>query len=142
MPKKQSGRGSISAFVNRLFGRNLPVDSHPSQVSQPSPRENISQDFSLMSGPRRQLAVLPFRNLSGDAQADFYGMSLADSLITELAKVKTVTVIPSSRVAKYQNASIDPAQVRAELGADAVLMGNFLKAGERLRVTAQLVDAA
>ena len=43
---------------------------------------------------------------------------------------------------KYQNTSIDPAQVRAELGADVVLMGNFLKAGERLRVTAQLVDAA
>jgi serine/threonine protein kinase len=141
-PKKQSSRGSISAFVNRLFGRNLPMDSHPSQISQPSPRPSISQDFSLISGPRRQLAVLPFRNLSGDAQADFYGMSLADSLITEMAKVKSLTVMPSSRVAKYQNLAVDPAQVRAELGADAVLMGNFLKAGERLRVTAQLVDAA
>jgi TolB-like protein len=118
------------------------VDSHPSQAAQPSRRESVSADFSLMSGPRRQLAVLPFRNLSGDAQADFYGMSLADSLITELAKVKSVTVIPSSRVAKYQNLSTDPAQVRSELGAEVVLMGNFLKAGERLRVTAQLVDAA
>src|SRR5437764_1065734 len=141
LPKKQSGRGSISVFVNRLFGRNLPVDSHPSQISQPSPRESAAADFSLMSGPRRQLAVLPFRNLSGDAQADFYGMSLADSLITELAKVKSVTVIPSSRIAKYQNHSIDPAQVRTELGVEVVLMGNFLKAGERLRVTAQLVDS-
>ncbi|HKP13356.1 MAG TPA: HEAT repeat domain-containing protein, partial [Blastocatellia bacterium] len=143
VPKKQGGRGSVSAFVNRLFGRGLPaLDSHPSQAALPARRESVSQDFSLMSGPRRQLAVLPFRNLSGDAQADFYGMSLADSLITELAKVKSVTVIPSSRVAKYQNVSIDPAQVRAELGAEVVLMGNFLKAGERLRVTAQLVDAA
>ncbi|MEN3331136.1 MAG: eukaryotic-like serine/threonine-protein kinase [Blastocatellia bacterium] len=142
LPKKQSSGGSISAFVNRLFGRNLPVDSHPSHVSQPPRRESGNPDFSLVSGPRRQLAVLPFRNLSGDPQSDFYGMSLADSLITELAKVKTVTVIPSSRVVKYQNTSIDPAQVRAELGADVVLMGNFLKAGERLRVTAQLVDAA
>jgi serine/threonine protein kinase len=143
VPKKQSGRGSVSAFINRMFGRSLPVvDSHPSQAAQPSRRESVSADFSLMSGPRRQLAVLPFRNLSGDAQADFYGMSLADSLITELAKVKSVTVIPSSRVAKYQNLSTDPAQVRSELGAEVVLMGNFLKAGERLRVTAQLVDAA
>jgi serine/threonine protein kinase len=141
LPKKQSSRGTISAFVNRLFGRNLPVDSHPSQISQPARRDSVSQDFSLINGPRRQLAVLPFRNLSGDPQSDFYGMSLADSLITELAKVKSVTVIPSSRVAKYQNTSIDPAQVRAELGAEVVLMGNFLKAGERLRVTAQLVDA-
>jgi eukaryotic-like serine/threonine-protein kinase len=143
VPKKQGGRGSVSAFINRMFGRSLPaVDSHPSQAATPSSRREVgSQDFSLMSGPRRRLAVLPFRNLSGDAQADFYGMSLADSLITELAKVKSVTVIPSSRVAKYQNASIDPAQVRSELGAEVVLMGNFLKAGERLRVTAQLVDA-
>jgi TolB-like protein len=86
--------------------------------------------------------VLPFRNLSGDVQADFYGLSLADSLITELARVKTLTVIPSSAVMRYQNQNVAPTQVRAELGVDVVLMGNFLKAGDRLRVTAQLVDAA
>src|SRR5262249_54552309 len=143
LPKKQTGRGSISTFVNRLFGRNLPVDAPPSQVQSVSrPGTASNADFSLTSGPRRQLAVLPFRNLGGEAQSDFYGMSLADSLITELAKVRSVAVIPSSRIAKYQNTSIDPAQVRAELGAEIVLMGNFLKAGDRLRVTAQLVDAA
>ena len=144
LPSKQASRGSISSFVHRLFGRSLPLDAHPSQVPSVSrtAAAATSADFSLMSGPRRQLAVLPFRNLGGESQSDFYGMSLADSLITELAKVKSVTVIPSSRVAKYQNTSIDPAQVRTELGAEIVLMGNFLKAGERLRVTAQLVDAA
>jgi TolB-like protein len=85
---------------------------------------------------------LPLRNLSGDPGSDFYGLSLADSLITEMAKVKTVSVLPLSYVAKYQNQAVDPAQVRSELGVDVVLMGNFLKASDRLRVTAQLIDTA
>jgi TolB-like protein len=100
-----------------------------------------SQEFSIAATPQKTIAVLPLRNLSGDPQADFYGLSLADSLITELARVKSVAVIPSSSVARYQNKSVDPVRVRAELNVDLVLMGNFLKAGNRLRVTVQLIDA-
>ena len=151
MPKRQS-RGSISQFVARLFAREAQNEAQQA----PSPRRaemsgaeftlaseqrKTLPDFSLTTGPRKTLAVLPFRNLSGDAGSDFYGLSLADSLITELAKVKSVSVMPSSFVAKYQNQAIDPALVRSELGVDVVLMGNFLKASERLRVTAQLIDA-
>jgi len=142
VPKKQTSRSSVSTFINRLFGRDLPVEAQPSQVQTPVQREAASGDFSLVSGAHKKIAVLPFRNLSGDAQSDFYGLSLADSLITELARVKTLTVIPSSAVMRYQNQTVAPTQVRAELGVDVVLMGNFLKAGDRLRVTAQLVDAA
>jgi serine/threonine protein kinase/HEAT repeat protein len=154
MPKRQTARGSITQFVSRFFARDAQTEAHPNQAQptrQPGaggaelsftsePRKTLA-DFSLMSGPRKSLAVLPFRNLSGDAGSDFYALSLADSLITELAKVKSVTVMPSSFVAKYHNQAIDPAHIHAELAVDVVLMGNFLKAGERLRVTAQLIDA-
>jgi serine/threonine protein kinase/HEAT repeat protein len=151
MPKRQS-RGSISQFVSRLLARDAQGEAQPAQAprrhemsnadfSLPSEQRKTLPDFSLTSGPRKTLAVLPFRNLSGDPGSDFYGLSLADSLITELAKVKSVSVMPSSYVAKYQNRAIDPALVRSELGVDVVLMGNFLKASERLRVTAQLIDA-
>ena len=142
VPKRQTSRGSVSQFINRLFGRDLPVEPQPGQSKPVSQPEMSSADFSLTSGQRKSLAVLPFRNLSGDKQSDFYGLSLADSLITELAHVRSVKVMPSSAVARYQNENVAPARIRAELGVDAVLMGNFLKAGERLRVTAQLIDAA
>jgi serine/threonine protein kinase len=141
VPRRQSSRGSISQFINRMFGRDLPVEPQPGQVQRAAQQELTSADFSTASGPRKTIAVLPFRNLSGDKQADFYGLSLADSLITELANVRSVKVTPSSAVARYQNEIVAPARIRAELGVDAVLMGNFLKAGERLRVTAQLIDA-
>ncbi len=146
-PQRQAG-GKIGRFINRLFARDSNAETlrAPAPVSTPEPSgtqspEELSQEFSFTSGPKKLLAVLPFRNLSGDPEADFYGLSLADSLITELATTNQIIVTPSSRVAKYQNQSVDPALVRAELNVDVILMGNFLKAGERLRVTAQLIDA-
>lgn len=142
VPRRPTSRGSVSQFINRLFGRDLPVEPAPGQIQRAVQSEMTSADFSLSSGQRKSLAVLPFRNLSGDKQSDFYGLSLADSLITELANVRSVKVMPSSAVARYQSEIVAPARIRAELGVDAVLMGNFLKAGERLRVTAQLIDAA
>ncbi|HWP44020.1 MAG TPA: HEAT repeat domain-containing protein, partial [Blastocatellia bacterium] len=128
-------------FFSSLFSRKPAVIVQPASTPVTGATD-VTQDFSLRSGPKRTLAVLPFRNLSNDKQADFYGISLSDSLTTELAKAPSVTVLPSSSVARYKEQSADPARVRADLGVDVVLMGNFLKAGERLRVTAQLVDAA
>jgi TolB-like protein len=137
-PKRQSAFGSISQFIQRLFAREHAVDSGPSQPRTPT----RTQELSITKVQQRTLAVIPFRNLGGDPQSEFYGLSLADSLITELARSGSLTVLPSSAVARYQNQAVDPASVRGELGADLVLMGNFLKAGDRLRVTAQLIDAA
>ena len=140
--KRQTRIGSIGRFVQHLFSRDIVVDSHPSQQRTSLSRENAPHETSLTSESKKNLAVLPFRNLSGDPESDFYGMSLADSLITELARSTSVVVVPSSSVARYQNQQIDPAQVRAELGVDVLLMGNFLKAGGRIRVTAQLINTS
>src|SRR5205085_1161868 len=146
-PQRQSS-GKLGRFINRLFAREsnaetlrVPPPLPVSATNGITPAQDLSQEFSFSSGPKKLLAVLPFRNLSGDPEADFYGLSLADSLITELATTNQIIVTPSSRVAKFQNQTVDPAEVRAELNVDAILMGNFLKAGERLRVTAQLIDA-
>jgi len=68
-------------------------------------------------------------------------MSLADHLITELARFKSLVVRPSTSIAKYYSAPVDPEQVGKELEAETILTGNFLKAGDRLRVTAQLLDS-
>ncbi|MEW6126377.1 MAG: protein kinase [Acidobacteriota bacterium] len=143
----QRAGGKLTKFFGRLFARdgNLETLRAPSPIQPSVNRETVkretNQDFSITQGAKKFLAVLPFRNLSGDPQSDFYGLSLADSLITELAATNQVIVTPSSRVLQYQNQSVDPADVRAELNVEVILMGNFLKAGDRLRVTAQLIDA-
>jgi DNA-binding winged helix-turn-helix (wHTH) protein/TolB-like protein len=92
------------------------------------------------SGPR-SLAILPFQSLKkADADNDFLGFSLADAVITKLEYVRSVTVRPSSSVQKYRNQVIDPRKVAEELQVDSLLMGNFLRDAEDLRITSQLID--
>ena len=88
----------------------------------------------------RTLAILPFRNLKQDAQTDFLGFSLADEIITKLGYISALTVRPSSSVDKYRNQIIDPQKVAADLKVNTLLTGSFIKEGDDLRITAQLID--
>jgi serine/threonine-protein kinase len=88
----------------------------------------------------RSLAVLPFRNIDGDPKTDFLGFSLADEIITKLDYVNSLTVRPSSSIDKYRDQVVDPKKVAAELNVDTLLTGTFLRDGDDLRITAQLVD--
>jgi len=139
-PRRQTWLGALGRWMERWRGRGVSEEMSPTPPSVAHQAEQ-EQEFSLTSGRSKTLAVLPFRNLSGDPSADFYGLSLADTLITELAKFKSLVVRSSSAVAKYHNLSVDPATVGEELEVEMILTGNFLKAGDRLRVTAQLIDA-
>jgi serine/threonine protein kinase/TolB-like protein len=91
------------------------------------------------AGPR-SLAVLPFRNLRQEPETDFLGFSLADAVITKLGYVGALTVRPSSSIDKYRNQIIDPRKVAAELNVDTLLTGSFMKDGDDLRITTQLID--
>ncbi len=88
----------------------------------------------------RSLAILPFRNLKQDPETDFLGFSLADAVITKLGYINAITVRPSSSVDKYRNQIIDPKKVAADLNVDTLLTGSFIKDGDDLRITTQLVD--
>jgi serine/threonine-protein kinase len=91
---------------------------------------------------KKSLAILPFRNLSNDASKSFYEFSLADAVITELARIRSLVVRPSSVIAKYQGQNTDPRDVGRELNVSAVLTAGFIHSGETFRVTAQLLDVA
>jgi len=98
--------------------------------------------FSGGDPSRRSLAVLPFKNAANDPEASFYEFALADGLITELAQVRSLVVRPSTYIASYVGQNVDPRQVGEELAVSAVLLGSFIRAAERLRVTAQLISTA
>src|SRR5206468_10441192 len=91
---------------------------------------------------KKSVAILPFANLSKDPASSFYEFALADAVITELAQIRSIIVRPSSVIAKYQGKEIDPAEAGKELRVHAVLSAGFIRAGEKLRVTAQLLDVA
>jgi len=88
----------------------------------------------------RSLAILPFRNLKQDPETDFLGFSLADAVITKIGYINALTVRPSSSVDKYRNQIIDPKKVAADLNVDTLLTGSFIKDGDDLRITTQLID--
>ena len=104
------------------------------------PTKDETPATSLADHERKSVAIMPFKNVGNDREIDFYQFSLADAVITELAHVKSLVVRPSSIIVKYQDRQIDAAQAGKELSVDAILTATFLRAGERLRVTAQLLD--
>jgi DNA-binding winged helix-turn-helix (wHTH) protein/TolB-like protein/Tfp pilus assembly protein PilF len=86
------------------------------------------------------LAILPFRNLRPNSETDFLGPSMADAVINRLSHIRTLMVRPSSYVQKYGSQEVDPQLVARELNVDKLLTGSFLRDGDDLRVTAQLID--
>jgi len=105
-------------------------------------------DLSTIAAPtvgfsqseKKSIAILPFKNLSGEANSQFYEFSLADAVTTELARLRSLTVRPSSMIAKYQERQIDAREAGKEMRVDSILSAAFLHSGTRLRVTAQLLD--
>lgn len=86
------------------------------------------------------IAILPFRNLTNDKSVSFYEFSLADAVITELVRLRSLIVRPSAVVAKYLGQTKDPLDIGQELGVTVVLAASFLYAKKRMRITAQLID--
>jgi eukaryotic-like serine/threonine-protein kinase len=86
------------------------------------------------------VAILPFRNLTNDATVSFYEFSLADAVITELVRLRSLVVRPSSAITKYLGQAKDPREAGRELKVKAILAASFLHVASRVRVTAQLLD--
>jgi len=89
----------------------------------------------------RSLAILPLHNSGQDSSSDFLGFSLADVLITKLAYVNSLSVRPSAAIEKYRGTPIDLQKVAEDLKVDTLLTGSFIRDGDNLRITYQLVDA-
>ncbi|MDT5123871.1 MAG: eukaryotic-like serine/threonine-protein kinase [Acidobacteriota bacterium] len=148
-PRHQPGTGGpISKF--KFWLRNIAgtESSPPAVTAAPVASGQTSKDAhetpmtSLGDQDKKSVAILPFKNLSHDPESSFYEFSLADAVITELAQLKSLVVRPSSVIVKYQGTERDPLDAGRELDVSAVLAAGFLRAGDRIRVTAQLLDVA
>jgi eukaryotic-like serine/threonine-protein kinase len=138
-PKHMAGSGRMGRAMRWLRG----ITGDRSTPQRSSSFETSAHETPLTSvsdRERKSIAILPFKNVSNDPQSSFYEFSLADAVITELARVRSLVVRPSSEIVKYQGVQVDPRQAGREMSVSAVLSAGFLRAGNRLRVTAQLVD--
>ncbi len=139
-PRHLGGTGTVSRAVRWLKSITRSEAPTTSPTFATPTRAGVHETPTLTGQDKKSLAILPFRNLSNDAASTFYEFSLADAVITELARVRSLVVRPSSVIAKYQGQQIDPREVGSELNVSAVLTAGFLHAGERFRVTTQLLD--
>ena len=87
------------------------------QVGRGHAIRNRSPLTSLGDRDRKSVAILPFKNVGNDREIDFYQFSLADAVITELARVRSLVVRPSSVIVKYQNKTVDAAEAGRELAS-------------------------
>jgi eukaryotic-like serine/threonine-protein kinase len=95
------------------------------------------------AGPAfRALAVLPITNLTGDPEQDYFSDGMTDALITDLSKIGALRVISRMSVMRYKGVAKPLAEIARELSVDAVLAGTVVREAGRVRVSAQLVDAA
>ena len=95
--------------------------------------------FALPKGP--SIAVLPFNNMSRDPEQDYFCNGITETIIGALSHSKNLFVIARNSTFVYKGKSVDVKQVGRELGARYVLEGSIQKTGERIRITAQLIDA-
>jgi len=88
------------------------------------------------------IAVLPFQNMSGDAEQEYFSDGVVEEIITALSRMRWLFVIARNSSFTYKGRAVDVKQVGRELGVRYVLEGSVRKAGNRLRITGQLIDAA
>jgi TolB-like protein/Flp pilus assembly protein TadD len=113
-----------------------PVHAYRVLLAQPS---SIDAPLSLPDKP--SIAVLPFDNMSGDPEQEYLSDGITEDIITALSKLRWFLVIARNSTFVYKGRSVDVTQVGRELGVRYVLEGSVRKAGNRVRITAQLVDA-
>ncbi|SFO19810.1 TolB amino-terminal domain-containing protein [Bradyrhizobium sp. Ghvi] len=101
-----------------------------------------SSEPSLALPDRPSIAVLPFANLSGDAEQDYFADGMVDDIITGLSRINWLFVIARNSTFTYRGRAVDVKQVGRELGVRYVLEGSVRKTGGNVRITGQLIDAS
>jgi len=109
---------------------------------QSTATSSVSEALQSSLPDKPSIAVLPFTNLSDDPEQDIFGDGLAEDIITELSRFRSLFVIARNSSFTYKGRIVDVKTVAHELGVRYVLEGSVRKAGQRIRVTGQLVDAA
>src|SRR5947207_364045 len=108
---------------------STPAPARPAQKGEPA-RERIS------------ICILPFANMSGDAEQEYFSDGISEDIITDLSKVSALHVVSRNTAFTFKGKPVDVRQVAGQLNVSHVLEGSVRKAGGRVRITAQLIDGS
>jgi len=130
------GTQTVEEATGTAPGPVVPAGPLPSEPDQGE--DAIDIDLSLPDYP--SIAVLPFANMSTDPEQEFFSDGISEDIITALSKISSLLVVARNSTFTYKGAAVDVKQVSREQGVRYVLEGSVRKAGNRVRVTAQLID--
>jgi TolB-like protein len=136
-------------FVGRVEDLTQAAATKEAQASEPVPAEpgelaRIIGAPSLSALPlpdKPSIAVLPFQNMSGDPDQEYFADGLTEDIITGLSRQRWFFVIARNSTFAFKNEAVDVRKVASQLGVKYVLEGSVRRAGDRVRVTGQLIDA-
>ena len=137
-------RGKVEAEFADLGEQSLKNISQPLRVyrvSSAAVPERPAASATLTLPDKPSIAVLPFANLSGDSEQEYFADGMVEEIITALSRIRWLFVIARNSSFTYKGWSVDVKQVGRELGVRYVLEGSVRKAAGRVRITAQLIDA-
>jgi adenylate cyclase len=139
-------RDRLDALFEKGGAQNLKNIARPVEIWRwspgavvPAPLPTVEALHSLPDRP--SIAVLPFQNMSGDVDQQYFVDGLVDDIITALSRISAFFVIARNSSFTYKGRMVDVRQIGRELGVRYVLEGSVRKSGNRLRITGQLVDA-
>lgn len=128
----------IKTFVRKGFRFVGEVLQNGREPSTPSPQQTLA---ALTFRDRASVAVLPFTNMTGDSEQEYFSDGITEDIITELSRFGELFVIACNSSFQYKGKTVDIRQVGHELGVRYVLQGSIRRSGDRIRISAQLVDA-
>ena len=134
-------RGKLDANFQDAGEQELKNIARPVRVYKLSAGGQLTEPAMLTLPDKPSIAVLPFQNLSGDPEQDYFADGMVDDIITGLSRIKWLFVIARNTTFTYKGRAVDVKQVGRELGVRYVLEGSVRKAADRVRVTGQLIDA-
>ena len=129
----------LLAIGGGLLWRFVRVSREPTVISPATPAATSSAPAVPI--PAKSIAVLPFENLSDDKGAAYFADGIQDEILTKLAGIRDLKVISRTSTAKYKSKPEDLKTVSQQLGVANVLEGTVQKAGEKVRINVQLIDA-
>jgi TolB-like protein len=134
--------GGGQRFIVTVPGRGYQFVAPVREVRHESPSSPAAPAAPATTSARKSVAVLPFVNLTGDSAKDYLGDGMAEELIHMLARVPGLKVPSRTSSFSYKGRNVDVREIARDLDVGAVLEGSVRSAGERIRVTAQLIDGA
>ena len=129
----------IRAFRVKWEAADWPVGTPvPSKATEPAPLK--ADALAKSEPPRLSIVVLPFENMGGDAEQEYFVDGVTESLTTDLSRMSGMLVIGRNTAFTYKGKHVDLKQIGHELGVRYVLEGSVQRSGNRMRVNAKLVD--